>query len=261
MQANESRRPVVLPLLLVIFGGLLLLDNFLLLGDFDVVALLPLVLVVIGAQLLLRGDLFTGGTGRSFGITRGSVENAALEISAGAVDVDLRALQREGRLIAGYFAAESRPRLNVEGNHATLRFLRGDTPWYTFSDWQMALARDLPWQVFISTHLGQVRADLDGLIVQRAVLATGAGDLHVVCPQEAFEPLVLRSALGAIHFVTPPGCTAQIRVRSTRLFGVQVDPARYEQLEPGVYLAQGTDPDAPLIEVEISGTFGDAYLG
>lgn len=257
---NESRGPVLLPLLLVIVGVLLLLHNFLLLGDFNVIGLLPLVLVIIGAQILLRGDLFSGGSVKTFGITRGSVESGTLEISAGEIDVDLRALQREGRLIAGQFAAESRPRLEVDGNHATLRFHRSDTPWYSFADWQIVMARDLPWQVYVSTHLGQVTADLDGLIIQEALIATGIGDVRVVCPQEAFSPLQIRSALGTIHFSTPVGAAARIMIKPTRIFSVHFDETRYELVEPGVYVAQDADPDAPLVEVQINGTFGDAYL-
>ncbi|HEX2619917.1 MAG TPA: hypothetical protein VHL11_07215 [Phototrophicaceae bacterium] len=257
--ANESRGPVLLPLLLVVVGVLLLLHNFLLLGDFNVVELLPLVLVVIGAQVLLRGDIFAGGV-KTFGITRGSVESGTLEISAAEIDVDMRALQREGRLIAGQFAAESRPQLQVDGNHATLRFLRSDTPWYAFADWQIALARDLPWQIFISTHLGQVNADFAGLIMQEALIATGLGDIRLVCPQEALGTIQVRSALGTIHIVTPPGYASRIMAKNTRTFGVKFDETRYDQVEAGVYEALDADDDAPLIKIQISGTFGDAYL-
>ena len=47
---------------MVVSGGLLLFNNFLLLEDFNVVALWPLLLVAAGAYILLRGDLLPSDT-------------------------------------------------------------------------------------------------------------------------------------------------------------------------------------------------------
>ncbi len=258
--APGVRGPVLLPLILVAVGVVLLLDSFLLLGDFNVTALLPLLLVVTGAHILLRGDILPSLPARSFGITRGSVESATLEISAGMIDVQLRRLQREGRLIAGQYAAHSRPSLDVESTHALLRMDRAATPWLSFTDWQMALALDLPWTVYLSSSLGRVRADLSGLIVQEAVIATGIGALHCTLPDEAFGPIQLRSALGDIHVITPPGLTAQITVSGPRSFSLHVDETRYTEIAPGQYATLDAEPDLPVIEVIVRGTFGDAYL-
>ncbi len=260
MQAKNARTPIVLPLILVAIGVLLLLNNFLLLGDFNALSLLPLLLVVAGAWLVLRGDWSSGEKARSFGITRGSVESAALEISAGEIDVDLRRLQREGRLIAGQFAPNARPDLIVDGTHAALKLSRAKTPWLAFVDWQAALAQDLPWQIYVTTSLGQINADLSGLIVQGARIASGIGDIRLVTPLEAFEPLVVRSALGNIHVITPQGGNTRIRVHTTRLFRVYVDATRYDRLEDGRYASREADPTQPLVELDVRGTFGDAYL-
>jgi len=103
VQAKDARIPVLLPLAAVALGIALLLENFLLLGGFQISVLLPLVLAAAGAWLLIRGDVGTRAA-RSFGITRGSVEAATLEISAGEVDVILARAEREGRLVEGQFA-------------------------------------------------------------------------------------------------------------------------------------------------------------
>ncbi|MBC7869431.1 MAG: hypothetical protein H7Y09_01220, partial [Chitinophagaceae bacterium] len=158
MRAKSSRGVMVGALILVALGVVLLLNNFYFLGGFNVFALSPLLLLLVGAVILLRGDILNGG-GRNFGITRGSVESASLEVSAGAIDVSLRALTREGRLIAGQYAEDSRPQLIVDDAHAFLRLDRAATPFFAFADWEINLARDLPWDVYVSTSLGQ--ADLD----------------------------------------------------------------------------------------------------
>jgi hypothetical protein len=256
----STKGPWLWPLALAAVGVLLLLNNFLLLTDFNVTALWPLLLVVAGAQILLRGDVVPSAEARTFGITRGSVEAGTLEISAGEIDVSIGALQREGRLIAGQYAAGARPAMSVGDTQAHIKMDRGATPWLSFADWEMGLARDLPWQVLVSTHLGQVKLDLSSLIIQNVVAATGIGDIRLTCPMEALGSLRLRSALGNIQITTPPGCRAQISVSGGRVFGVHADEHRYEQTEPNLFLARDADGSAPLVEINVSGTFGDLYL-
>lgn len=260
MRARGSRGLWLGVLALLALGLLLLLNNFLLLSGFNVAALWPLLLVILGALILLRGDLLPGADARTFGITRGSVESATLEISAGEIDVSARALQREGRLIAGQFALDSRPQLSVQDTHAYLRMDRAATPWLSFADWEMALSRDLPWGIFVSTSLGQIDLDLRGLIVQKAVLASGLGDIQLVCPQEAFEPLNVRSAVGSIRILTPPGSYVRIYASGSRRFSIHADEARYTQPEPGVYVSRDARAGYREVEIYVSGTLGDAYF-
>jgi hypothetical protein len=247
-------------LALIALGVALLFSNFLLLSDFNLAALWPLLLVVAGAQILLHGDLLPNAETRTFGITRGSVESATLEINAGEIDVRVGALDREGRLIAGRFAVDSRPELNVIDTYTQLKMDRLATPWFAFADWEVALASDLPWQVFISTSLGQVEAALADVIVQDVVIATGIGDIRLTCPREAYGALQLRSAVGTIQVITPSASQARITVKATPLFRVHVDEQRYEQAEPGVYRSRLADATRPFTEIIIGGTFGDAYL-
>lgn len=269
----QARGPWLLPLVIAGVGVVLLLHNFLLLGDFNVTTLLPLVLVIIGAQILLRGDLVPSADSKTFGITRGSVESATLEINAGEIDVEVGALQREGRLIAGQYAPQSRPQLLVNGTHTTLKMQRSHTPWLFWGDWQMGLAQDLPWTLYVSTHLGQVALDLSQIVVQEAIIATGIGDLRLVAPREAFGILHLRSTVGDIHVSVPADYRARITVQSGRLLHTYADAERYVEFEHGVYITRSalyidesgntsllSDDQYPLVELTISGTFGDAYL-
>jgi hypothetical protein len=260
LPAKGSRGPWLWPLALAAVGVVLLLNNFLLLGDFNVTALWPLLLVIIGATILLRGDFAPNTDGRTFGITRGSVELATLEISSGEIDVTIRALQQEGRLIAGQFASNSRPALRVNETHTYLKMDRASTPWLSFADWEMGLARDLPWHVLVSTNFGQANVDLSGVIIQEASIGTGLGDVRMVAPAESFGTIRVRSALGNIHIITPVGYRTQIVVKAGRLFKVRADERRYQEVEAGLFLSHDFEENAPLVEITVSGTFGDAYL-
>jgi hypothetical protein len=259
-RARQSRGPWLWPLLLVGVGLILLLDNFLLIEGFNPLLLSPLLLVLIGVQVLLKGDFTLSNEAKTFGITRGSVESAVLEVSAGSIDVQMRALQREGRLIAGQFAEQSRPQMTVNETRAHIRMDRGATPWYSLANWEMGLSSDLPWRIYVTTHLGQVVLDLSSVITEEATIATGFGDIRLITPYEAFGPIRLHSTLGNIQLVTPYGHQARINVKQSRMFNIHVDDTRYEQLEAGVYIAKDADPDSPFVEVSISGTFGNAYL-
>lgn len=260
MSAKKALGPVIWPILLTLIGVLLLLDNFLFLSTFNVIALWPLLLVVVGAVMLLRGDVIPDDSARTFGITRGSVESALLEVSAGDLDVTVRDLEREGRLIAGQYTANSRPTLTTEDTHAHLRLFRSATTWFNFADWQLGLAKDLPWQLLISTSFGQVDMDLSQLIVEGGVVATGVGDVRLICPQETLAPLKLQSSLGNIQLITPMGYKARITIEGPRTFTRNIDDRRYTQAESNLYIARDADPDAPIVDVHIRGTFGDVYL-
>ncbi len=68
--------------------------------------------------------------------------------------------------------------------------------------------------------------------MQRAVIATGFGDIRLVAPAEAFEPLILKSTLGNIHVLVPTGVNARVTVSARRtIFHVHVDDRRYTRDE------------------------------
>jgi len=260
--SRAEKSPLIWPIGLVVLGLVILLSNFLILNDFQLVNLWPLTLVLLGAALLLRGDLVPASDYRTFGITRGSIESTTLDIRAGEIDVQITGLQNRHaeRLIAGQFANHARPDLRVVDVHAHLTMDRNKTPWLSFADWEMGLSQDLPWQVVVSTHLGQVTADFRDIILQNSLISTGFGDIFVTPPPEAFEPIYLRSTLGNIHIITPPGYQVRVTVQPGRFGTVHVDENRYESIETGVYLAREVNEAFTLVDVVISGTSGAIYL-
>jgi len=261
-RSSGNKGPVLWPLLLAVIGVILLLSNFLLLGDFQILDLWPVLLIVLGAQVLLRGDLIPSNAFRTFGITRGIVESATLEVNSGEIDVSLRALQNRNaeRLIAGQFANQARPDLHVEDVHAYLTMDRSRTPWLSFADWEMGLAPGLPWQIVMSSYLGQISVDLSQLIMQNAFISSGVGDVHLICPPESFEAIYVRSTLGNIHITTPDGYNVRVTIDSGRFLGLRINEARYEEVQAGIYQSRNHNELMPLVDLIINGTFGDIYL-
>lgn len=260
MRAQLNRTVWLLPLLLVAVGVVLLLNNFLLL-DVDLTPYWPWLLVLVGLQVLVKGDIAPSWQAHSFGITRGSVQSGTLEIESGEVDVQLRALRKPGRLIAGQYTARSRPSLNVRNNHASLHLQRGQTWWLSMADWDLGLAGDLPWALLASSSLGNVDADLRGLLLDRAVLASGIGTVTAVAPDRGSGPIFLRSTLGDVRVAVPEEMPATITVKAGPLARVRVDSRRYESIGDNRYVTRdpGSVPQSPL-EITVSTVFGTIYM-
>jgi hypothetical protein len=247
------------PIALTIIGVLLLLHNYFLL-EFNILQLWPLLLVVLGLQVLLRGDFGISWAGHTFGITRGSVEAGTLRANSGELDLRLGVLEREGRLIAGQYTARSRPQLVADGSRAILTMLRGNTWLLSMADWELGLAGDLPWRLLLSSYLGEIDADLRGLIVDEAIIASGFGNIHVVGPDSPAGPIAVRSTLGDITLNIPEHMAASVTVNGSAFFGVKLLSNRWEETGPNSYqtinYAGADDP----LTITVTGTFGDLTL-
>lgn len=260
MRAQSKRTVWLLPLLLVAVGVALLLDNFLLI-DVDLAPYWPWLLVLVGLQVLVKGDIAPSWQAHSFGITRGSVRSGTLEIESGEIDVQIRALRKPGRLIAGQYTARSRPSLSVRNNHATLRLQRGQTWWLSMADWDLGLAGDLPWGLLVSSWLGNLDADLRGLVLDRAVLASGMGTVTVVCPDRGSGPISARSTFGDVRVNVPDEMPATIIVKAGPFARVRVDSGRYEEVGDRRYVTRDTEhsPQAAL-EITVGTVFGTVHV-
>lgn len=232
--------PRLWPLALMAGGIILLLDNFLLI-DLDVTPYWPILLVAVGLQLLLRGDIAPSWQAHTFGITRGSVQSAAIEIESGELDVQLRALHRPGRLIAGQYTARSRPDLRVRNNHAILRMQRGQSWWLSLADWDVGLANDLPWSVLVSSHLGQLNVDLHDLAIDRAYVSSGFGGVNITCPLRAEKTIFARSTFGDVRVTLPARSSIHVQIKTGPFGRVKIDTERFTQINSCTYVTRFID--------------------
>lgn len=257
---RSSRSPFILPLLMVVIGGALLLRNFLLIEGVDLLKYWPVLLILVGLQLLFRSDIGFSWQAQTFGITRGVVQTATLEASSGELDVKIRALRREGRLIAGQYTGRSRPDLDVRGDHARLIMNRGQTWPFSQADWEIGLAKDLPWNLLISAHMGELDVDLRSLQINQADLATGIGDVRIVVSDTVTGGVRGHSTFGNVTVNVPQGVEAVVRVHSKPLARLQIDESRFLMLEPGLYATLGHEQGGMLAYAEVSSTCGTVRL-
>lgn len=264
MRSQPKRALWLWPPILIAAGVVLLLDNFLLL-EVDLTPYWPILLVVLGIQLLLRGDIGFSWQTHTFGITRGSVQTASLEIESGELDVELRSLRKPGRLIAGQYTARSRPGLTVRNNHATLRMQRGQTWWLSLADWDVGLAQDLPWSLLVSSYLGRLDIDLRSLTIERAYISSGLGNVNVACPDQPAGPVFARSTFGDVRLSIPENCRTMIQVKAGPFARVRTDQSRFVSLKPGTYVTAANgdtlEPDMIAdVTVTVQTVFGSIYI-
>jgi hypothetical protein len=259
MRAQLGQTPIIWPLLLVAAGLLLLLSNFMLIS-LNVLEFWPIALILIGIQLLWRGDLAPSWQAQRFGITRGSVQSGNLEVSSGEIDVKLRASRRADRLITGLYTARSRPALVVRNNRAALSMRRGNTWLFSFADWEMNIARDLHWSLLVSAHLGQIDADLRDVTINQAFIASGIGDVRVVCPLQVTGPLFMRSTFGDVRLAIPQGVPAIIHIQAGPLCRIIRHSQRFLEQPDRAIVTDTYDPDAPALNITVSSTFGNIHL-
>lgn len=255
-----ERPPYIVIALLLSGGGYLLLRNFRLLPAVDLTPYAPLLLIALGVQLLLRGDVGISWAAQAFGITRGTVRAASLEAYSGELDIKLRALRREGRLIAGSYTARSRPDLVVRGETARLTMQRGRTWLFSLADWEIGLARDLPWNVLLSAFLGEIEVDLRGIPINRAELGSGFGDIRLILPQLVGQGVRAFSTFGNVTLAVPEGCAALVRIRRKPFARLQVDERHFVRLEDDLYATLNYAESERPIYAEIGSTFGTARL-
>lgn len=259
-QRSQLRQtPFLWPVLIVIIGILLLLDNYLLLS-LDVLNFWPILLIFLGLQLLWRGDFALSWQAQTFGITRGSVQSGIVEISSGEVDVKLKALTKPGRLAAGQYTARSRPNLNVRNNRAALTLRRGNTWLFSMADWDVNLAPDLPWAILVSSHLGHLELDLRGMDISRSYIASGFGDLRIVAPDRPAGPLLGRSTFGDVRLSIPEHVPAIIYVQSGPFCRVIRHSRQFRQKPDQSIVTAAYVPNQPALEITLASTFGNIHL-
>jgi hypothetical protein len=255
------RAPFFFPLTLVLVGLVLLLNNYLLIQA-DLVQFWPLLLILIALQLLWRGDLAPSWGAQSFGITRGSVQAASLEVNSGEIDVRLNGLERAGRLIAGQYTARSRPKLVVRHNQAALALRRGDTWLFSLADWELGLAKDLPWAVVMSSHLGALQVDWRGLELRQAHLATGFGDIEVIAPDVPTGEIYLQSSFGDLQVYIPQQTPARIQIQAGPLARIIADERDFFPVGDGTYVnaAYRDQAEGGAQVLFLKATFGNVVL-
>lgn len=141
----------------------------------------------------------------------------------------------------------------------TLKVGRAGQPWFRLpwaacngaTEWQVHLNTAVSSDIKAHADGGNVKLNLEGMVVTRVSADTGGGNMEVVLPDSAAS-VTVKSGAGNVVVVIPSGMAARIQA-STGLGKAMVDP-QFSKIDKNTY--QSADYDNADKKVEITATSG-----
>lgn len=247
---------------LIVLGGLFLLDNLGLLPVRAWELFWPLLLIGFGAWTLL--GVTQRNAKREVAVAQVALRGAArarVRVQHGAGILRAHAGAKPGMLASGSFAGGLASNVNLEGD-LLVASLKPDaelfpffTPWNWgpggVYDWDLALTDTIPLELSFETGAGESRLDLSALQVTSLKMKTGASSTTLTLPAHPVGtcPVRIEGGVASIEATLPAGVEAFIRSESG-LAEFHVDHARFLPV-PGGHQTAGyaAAPDRVQIEV------------
>jgi hypothetical protein len=249
--------------ILVVLGGLFLLDNLGLLPVRAWALFWPLVLIAAGA-LTIYGVLRrrTRPAMSSAQVALDGAARARVRVHHGAGRLIVRAGAGPGLLASGSFAGGLKAQTRRDGD-----LLDADlspdadpvafvTPWHWGPggayDWDLSLSEALPLELDFETGASESSLDLSGLRLSALRVKTGASSTTLTLPARPVGTCLVRIEAGAasIQASVPSGVEAFVRSESG-LADVHIDRTRFLPV-PGGYQTAGYASAADRLDIKVS---------
>lgn len=250
-------------LVLVVLGGLFLVDNLGLLPVRAWSLFWPLVLIAAGS-LTLYGVVRRRASPavKPAQVALDGAARARVRVHHGAGRLRVQAGTQPGLLASGSFAGGLTARTRREGD-----LLDADlspetdpvafiTPWNWGPggayDWDLSLTDAVPLELEFETGASESSLDLSGLRVNRLAVKTGASSTTVTLPGRPVGTCAVRVEAGAASIVAavPTGVEAFVRSESG-LAEVHIDRTRYLPV-PGGYQTAGYAGATDRLEIKVN---------
>ena len=290
---DGERRSIILPVLLIVVGLALLLEQF---GVWhpdwgEILRLWPVLLVLLGLELIARGRRAGGWVTALLvvgvllvvasmawpAITSGrrvetralsapglDADEAAIEIALGSARLDLRAGAPGGPLLAAnveHVPGRSDLRLDTETRQRRA-VVRLDSEqrglWLPLGSrrqeaWDVTVRPAFPVEITVALGVGDAEMDLRGLSLTRLDVRGGVGTYDVTLSERGSYAVTVNGGIGDIRLTVPEGVAARVRV-DQGLGAVEIDE-RFER-EGRFYYTPGYDEAAERLDIDIDGGIG-----
>jgi len=248
---------------LILLGGLFLLDNLGLLPVRAWSLFWPLALIAAGALTLL--GVMRRNVRRTTVEAEVALDGAArarVRVHHGAGILRVKAGAKPGMLASGTFAGALARRVRREGDMLVADLSPETDPATFFTpwnwgpggayDWDLALTDTIPLEVDFETGASDARIDLSGLRVTGVSLKTGASSTTIVLPAKPVGtcPVRIEGGAASVEATIPAGVEAFVRSESG-LADVHVDRGRFLPV-PGGYQSGGYATGTDRLEIKVS---------
>lgn len=258
-----SRGSVFWGVILILAGGLFLLDTLGFL-TFNVWAILwPLFLIGAGLWILFGVFLSPARRSEHVSIPLEGAEQARLHLKHGAGRLNLRAGAGVDTFLEGDFngGVEVKQR---SGSFALDVQLQSPPQFFPFFnaqrlDWNLALNSDVALDLELDTGANDAVIDLRDLRVRNLRLSSGASSTRLTLPAEAgFTRAEVRSGAASVRIEIPQGVAAAVRT-SSGLASVQIDTQRFPN-QGGEYRSPDFEGASNRIELRIETGVGSVQV-
>ncbi len=244
--------------LLIIVGGLLLLQN---LGviSVNVAGLIgPLLMIMLGVWVLW--GVFGGGRpseAQQLTVPLEGASEAEVRVNFGAGRLQMGVGAGLDEVISGTFRGGVEHKVKRTGNTLMLQLDAPDLEWrvpwgggqHSERDWQVRLNGGLPLALDLRMGASDTRLDLSDARIMELTIKTGASATDVTLPANAgLTRVKIEAGAASVILRVPPGVAARLNMVAG-LGSVQVDTARFPR-QGGYYQSPDFDSAPNKIEVE-----------
>ena len=228
--------------ILVLFGGLLLLDNLGLLAgiNFSIWAIFwPALLILLGIWVL-AGDKLGGMSVEKIEIPLDGAAHVNLRLRHGAGRLSIGSGTAGNTLLAGEFHGGVNQHVKRSGERVEIDLEPKTTSFFPFTpgvgrglEWTVRLEKTTPLYLDINCGADENRWDLTELNIKELLLGTGASTTQIRLPASAgYTRVKAESGAASLEFIVPEGVAARIR-SSSGLSTITVDQARFPKTSEG----------------------------
>lgn len=221
--------------LIVMLGGLLLLQNLGILNINIWSLLWPLFLIALGTWIIL-GRLFPNqSVVEHVVIGLDGARKARIKVNHAAGRLNIRPGNNPENLIEGDFSGglDSSDVMNGDVRDVVIKLrLEGFVvPWGPDQalHWDFSLAPNVPLELSLETGANEAIADLTGLQIERLRLNSGASSTQIVLPEKAgYTQVSVDTGVNSVRLTIPPQVAGRISY-SGGLSCIQIDKQRFLQ--------------------------------
>jgi hypothetical protein len=248
-------------IVLVLIGGILLLDNLGFFARFNIsvwALIWPLFLIALGVWIL-AGSFFRGSSEMEHAVVRlEGASRARVRVQHGAGRLVFGAGGSPDALLEGDFGGGVvvDPRRSGDTLEATLKTATQLFPFMwapgTGLNWNVSLNRDIPLELKLEVGACETRLDLSDLKVTDLRVESGASSTEVTLPANAGATRArFQTGAASVRIQVPPGVAAHIRT-SGALSSTRIDEARFPRLGEAYQSPDyGTAANRADIEIEM----------
>ncbi len=239
--------------LLVIIGGVLLLDNLGLLGGINIWGIIwPLVLIAIGAWIIWGSSFRRRQESEQISVPLDSSLRARVKLQHGAGKLVVNSSAPEGMLLSGEFSGGIELHQSQKGDQLDIRLNPDSLAWLPGStlDWDISLTNAIRLVLEVETGASDSRLDLTDIQLDELYLKSGANATAITFPANAgFTRARIESGAASVEMRIPEGVAASIRSQSG-LSSVVVDRDRFPR-QGGVYQSPDFNEAVNKIDLDI----------